>query len=259
MQLIDSHVHTDDDRLAMDFSAVLTRAREAGVIAQVIPATHVGNWERVQGLCAEHDDLFPCYGLHPCFMEHHKSEHLNQLALWLGRWQPVAVGECGLDYATGNLDKSAQQKLFAAQLSLAREFRLPIVIHAYKAVEDVIRMVRASGHYNGLVHSFSGSLQQAHRLIDLGYKLSFGGAATYSRATRLRELIAQLPLDSFVLETDAPDQTSSLYKGQRNEPAYLIDVWQSISELRTESAEEVASVTTETSINLFALPDFEKV
>jgi len=259
VQLIDSHVHTDDDRLATDLPAVLTRARKAGVVAQVIPATHLKNWERIHSLCAQHKDLFPCYGLHPCFTEHHESEHLNQLALWLGRRRPVAVGECGLDYATENLNKSAQQHLFAGQLSLAREFRLPIVIHAYKAVEDVILMVRASGHYQGLVHSFSGSLQQAHRLIDLGYKLSFGGAATYPRATRLRELIARLPLDSFVLETDAPDQTSSQYKGQRNEPAYLVDVWHRISELRTESAQEIASVTTQSAINLFALPSFENV
>jgi len=257
--LIDSHVHLDDDRLAMDFTEVLNRARKAGVAAQVIPATHVGNWPRIQQLCSQHPDLYACYGLHPCFMPHHTTEHLNQLAQWLGREQPVAVGECGLDYATDNLDKSAQQKLFAGQLSLAREFRLPIVIHAYKAVEDVIRMVRASGHYTGLVHSFNGSLQQAHRLIDLGYKLSFGGAITYSRATRLKDLISKLPLDSIVLETDAPDQPSQQYQGLRNEPAYLIDVWQCISALRTEDAEQIAKVTTQSAMDLFALPAFETV
>ena len=254
MRLIDSHVHLDDDRLAIDFSSVLNRARDAGVIAQIVPATHLGNWERIQRLCAQHDDLFAWYVCHPCFMSHHETDHLNQLALWLGREKPVAVGECGLDYTAENLDKSAQQKLFAGQLSLAREFRLPVVIHAYKAVEDVIRMVRASGHYNGLVHSFSGSLQQAHRLIDLGYKLSFGGAITYSRATRLRNLITELPLDSIVLETDAPDQTCSQYKGMRNEPAYLIDVWQTVCSLRTESAEEIAASTTQSATELFALP-----
>ena len=259
MQLIDSHVHSDDDRLAQDFSAVLTRAREAGVVAQIIPATHYKNWERIQTLCSTHDDLFPCYGLHPCFMEHHKSEHINQLAYWLGRAQPIAVGECGLDYSSDNLHKSAQQKLFASQLSLAREFRLPIVIHAHKAVEDVIRMVRASGHYNGLVHSFNGSLQQAHRLIDLGYNLSVGVAITYPRATRLRELITQIPIDSFLLETDAPDQSSSQYKGLRNEPAYLIDIWKCISELRTESAQEIATATTQSAMDLFTLPSFENV
>jgi len=187
-------------------------------------------------------------------MDHHRSEHTHELANWLGREKPVAVGECGLDYAAENLDKAAQQRIFAAQLALAREYRLPVVIHAHKAVEDVIRMVRASGHYNGLIHSFNGSQQQAHRLIDLGYKLSFGGAATYARATRLRSLIAKLPLNAIVLETDAPDQPDSLHYGQRNEPAYLIEIWKQISELRAESAETVAEVTTNTACQLFGLP-----
>ena len=257
MQLIDSHVHSDDDRLATDFPAVLARAREAGVVAQIVPATHVENWQRIQSLCDSHDDLFACYGLHPCFMAHHELEHLAELARWLGREPTVAVGECGLDYSAQDFDKYEQQRLFAGQLSLAREFSLPIVIHAYKAVEDVIHMIRASGHNNGLVHSFNGSLQQAHRLIDLGYKLSFGGAVTYPRATRLRELIAKLPLDSFLLETDAPDQPGNRYKGKRNEPAYLLDVWQSVCELRAESADEIANVTTQSAKSLFDLPILE--
>jgi len=130
VQLIDSHVHLDDNRLAMDLPDVLSRARSAGVIAQVVPGIHKANWTNVRALCQDHDDLFPCYGLHPCFMSHHEAEHLHELAAWLGREQPVAVGECGLDYAVDNLDKAAQQRVFAGQLSLAREFRLPIVIHA---------------------------------------------------------------------------------------------------------------------------------
>jgi len=257
VRLIDSHVHIDDNRLAMDLPDVLSRARNAGVVAQVVPAIHAGNWATIKALCQEHDDLYACYGLHPCFMKHHTAEHTHELAAWLGREKPVALGECGLDYAVANLDKAAQQRVFAAQLALAREFRLPVVIHAHKAVEDVIRMVRASGHYKGLVHSFNGSQQQAHRLIDLGYKLSFGGAITYSRATRLRELISKLPLESMVLETDAPDQPDSSHNGERNEPAYLVDIWQQISELRKESADEIAEATTQTAAELFGLPVME--
>lgn len=254
MQLVDSHVHIDDERLAADLPEVLARARRIGIIAQVIPATHADNWQGVRTLSTAHDDLFPCYGLHPCFMSHHQPEHLHELAYWLGREPCVAVGECGLDYSTDGLDKSAQQRLFAGQLSLAREFRLPVIIHAYKAVEDVIRMVRASGHYNGVVHSFNGSLQQATRLIDLGYKLGFGGALTYPRATRLQELIKSLPLESLVIETDAPYQPANQYNGERNEPAYLIEVLNTISELKNVTAEDIARVTTDTAIELFKLP-----
>ncbi len=252
--LIDSHVHTDDERLKNDRHQVLEDARRANIVAQVVPAISHRLWPRVQAVCAQQDDLYACYGLHPCFHDEHETSHIDELASWIGREKPVAVGECGLDYFIAGADKARQQHLFSAQLALAREFDLPIVIHARKAVEDVIRMIRSSGHYRGMVHSFNGSKQQATRLIDLGYKLSFGGAVTFERAKRLRELVAQLPLDALLLETDAPDQADARHSGQRNEPAFLVDVWQSISDLRAESAHDVATATTANAIELFRLP-----
>ena len=252
--LIDSHVHTDDDRLKNDRPILLQAARRASIVAQIVPAISRRLWPRVRAVCADHKDLYACYGLHPCFFDEHSDDDLEQLPLWLGKEQPVAVGECGLDYMIAGADKAQQQHLFAAQLAIAREFNLPIVVHARKSVEDVIRMIRSSGHYRGLVHSFSGSIQQAQRLIDLGYMMSFGGAVTYTRATRLRELVRQLPLEAILLETDAPDQPVAAHAGERNEPAYLVDVWQSISELRDEDAESIAQATTANAIRLFKLP-----
>ncbi|NND89430.1 MAG: TatD family hydrolase [Granulosicoccus sp.] len=251
--LVDSHVHTDDARLEVDRPEVLRAARAANVIAQIVPGISLRLWPRVKTLCADHPDLYPCYGLHPCYTHEHKSGHIEELALWLGREHPVAVGECGLDYQVAGADKALQQHLFSAQLSLAREFDLPIVIHARKAVEDVIRMIRSSGHYRGMVHSYNGSAQQATRLIDLGYKLSFGGAVTYDRARRLRELVAHLPLDALLLETDAPDQPDAQHVRMRNEPAFLVDVWRSVSALRKEDSATVAAATTRNAIELFHL------
>lgn len=252
--LIDSHVHTDDERLKTDRAAILSAARSANVIAQIVPAISQRLWPRVQAVCSDQDDLFACYGLHPCFHDEHQQSHIEDLTQWIARERPVAIGECGLDYQIAGADKANQQHLFAAQLALAREFDLPIVIHARKAVEDVIRMVRSSGHYRGMVHSFSGSAQQANRLIELGYKLSFGGAVTFERARRLRDLVATLPLDALLLETDAPDQPDALHSGQRNEPAYLADVWRAISDLRQEDANSIAHATTQNAIELFDLP-----
>ena len=252
--LIDSHVHTDHERLAPDIDAVLHSARTANVVAQVVPSVCRNLWPRVKSLCAAHTDLYACYGLHPCFCDEHQAGDIEALASWLGSERPVALGECGLDYHISGADKSDQQKLFAAQLALAREFNLPVVIHANRAVEDVIRMIRASGHYLGLVHSFNGSIQQATRLTDLGYKLSFGGAVTYARAKRLRALVAKLPLDTLMLETDAPDQPDASHEKQRNEPAYLHQVWQCVSSLREEPAEEIARATSANAIELFRLP-----
>lgn len=253
--LIDSHVHTDDDRLQVDRPEVLKAARKANIVAQIVPATYRSKWPRVKAVCANNNDLFPCYGLHPCFYNEHTEADTEELPLWLGREDAVAVGECGLDYSIAGADKAHQQHLFAAQLALAREFDLPIVIHARKAVEDVIRMIRASGHYRGVVHSYNGSLQQAQRLIDLGYMLSFGGAMTYTRAKRLQELVRRLPLDMLLLETDAPDQPTAAHAGQRNEPAWLVDVWQSVSTLREEDATTVARTTSANAVRLFKLPE----
>lgn len=255
--LVDSHVHADDERLLVDWQQVIDAARRHSIVAQIVPAVCQRHWPRLKQLCDNYADLYPCYGLHPRFYSEHSSTHLQELAQWLGREPAVAVGECGLDYAMAGADKASQQHLFAAQLALAREFNLPIVIHAVKAVEDVIRMIRASGHYRGMVHSFNGSTQQAQRLIDLGYMLSFGGAITYPRAKRLRSMVASLPLDSILLETDAPDQPAQMYQGQRNEPAYLVDVWESVSALREEDAVTVANTTTENARRLFMLPAFE--
>ncbi|MBX2838811.1 MAG: TatD family hydrolase [Gammaproteobacteria bacterium] len=252
--LIDSHVHLDDQRLNSHLEAVVQAARSANVAAMVVPATTHDLWPRVKSVCAEIEEAHACYGLHPCFCLDHDDEHIANLSIWIAREHPVAVGECGLDYQISNADKAKQQQIFSAQLALAREFDLPVVIHARKAVEDVIRMVRSSGHYNGMVHSFNGSLQQAHRLIDLGYKISLGGAVTYPRATRLQALAAKLPLDSLLLETDAPDQTDVNHAGELNQPAFLIDVWQIISQLRSESSLEVAKRTTANAAELFGLP-----
>ncbi len=252
--LIDSHVHTNDERLQADLQAVLAGARAQNIAAQVIPATSRASWPDIKALCNEHEDLHACYGLHPGFFSEHRDEDIKMLPLWLARESAVAVGECGLDYAVAGADKSQQQHLFSAQLALAREFDLPIVIHAVRAVEDVIRMIRASGHYQGMVHSYSGSKQQAHRLIDLGYHLSFGGAMTYPRAKRLRELVRELPLDALLLETDAPDQPAHVVAGSRNVPANLSYVWETISEIRQEDAISIAQATTHNAQRLFKLP-----
>ena len=252
-QLIDSHVHSDDDRFAGDIEGVLHNARAANVIAQIVPAISRRLWPRVRSVCSDHKDLFACYGLHPCFSAEHTVQHIDELASWLSLERPVAVGECGLDYAIEGADKSFQHQLFIAQLALAREFNLPIVVHARKAVEDVIDLIKASGHRKGLIHSFNGSEQQALKLIELGFKFSFGGAITYDRASKLRSLVATLPLNSILLETDAPDQPDANHSAQRNEPAYLVDVWTSVCELREEDAVQIAATTSQNAIDLFNL------
>ena len=251
--LIDSHVHFDDKRFDEDRDAVYQRAKQAGVIAMIMPAITADSWPKTKQISDQHENVFPAYGLHPYFIDQHKTEHLDQLKDWIKKEQPVAVGECGLDYFLPELDQEKQKNFFETQLKIAKEFDIPVIIHARSAVEDVINLIKKSGHYKGMIHSYNGSLQQAKQLIDLGYYLSFGGAVTYTRAKKLRSLIKELPLDSLLIETDAPDQPGADHEGQRNEPTFIIGVLETFAELRSESRETIAKQTMHNTVRLFNL------
>jgi TatD DNase family protein len=178
---------------------------------------------------------------------------LTQLAHWLAQEKPVAVGECGLDYYVKTLDKSQQDYFFTAQLQLAQETRLPVIIHARRSVEAVIQQVRRFKYLSGVVHSFAGSLQQAQHLIELGFYLSFGGPITYPGAHKLRKLVQVLPLEALLLETDAPDQPLATHRGERNEPAYLLEVLHTVATLRAQDPMDIAQATTRNALKLFNL------
>ncbi len=255
LALIDSHTHFDDASFDADRDAAYRRARAAGVEAQVLAAVSARLWPKLKAVAASYPGLYPCYGLHPAWLAEHRPEHLDHLADWLTRERPVAIGECGLDGYLPDLDPDLQAEYFAGQLRLARRHDLPVVIHARYAVDQVIKRVQRFAGVRGVVHSFSGSPDQARRLLDLGILLSFGGPLTYPKATRLRGLIRYLPLDGFLLETDSPDQPLSTHPGQRNEPAYLAEVLACVAELRNTDPADIAAATTANARRLFRLPD----
>jgi TatD DNase family protein len=251
--LIDSHSHFDDRSFDPDRDAAWQRAREAGVEAQIIPAVTAADWPRVKEVCQRYTGLYPAYGLHPMFCHLHREQDLETLQQWLQVEKPVAVGECGLDYYIENPDKEQQQHIFEAQLELAQEHKLPVIIHARKAVEEVIQTLRRYPNVRGVLHSYSGSEEQALRLMELGFKMSFGGPVTFPRASRLRKLVSRLPLEAILLETDSPDQPDSSHRNQRNEPAYLPLILQEISSLRQEPPELVAETTSNNTKALFGI------
>jgi TatD DNase family protein len=253
VRLVDSHSHFDAAEFDADRGAAHARAIAAGVTRQVVPAVDAAGWPKLRSICAELPGLFPVYGLHPMYLASHRPEHLDELREWIGRERPVAVGECGLDFFVEGLDAGAQQVYFEAQLQLAREFDLPVVVHARRAVEAAIAAIRKIGGLRGVVHSFSGSAEQAAQLHKLGFLLGLGGPVTYDRANRLRTLVAAMPLEQLLLETDAPDQPGAGHRGERNEPAYLPEVLDVVAELRGMGREELAAATTANAERLFAL------
>jgi TatD DNase family protein len=253
--LVDTHCHLDVPEFDADRDAVVARARQAGVTRQIVPAIEAKTWPGLRDACARDDGLFPAYGLHPLLIASHREVHLRELREWIERERPVAIGECGLDYWVEDLDRDVQAVYFDGQLQLAREYDLPLVVHARRAVDAVIASFKRVGKLRGVVHSFSGSPEQARQLWQLGFLIGIGGPATYARANRLRGLVAHMPLEHLLLETDAPDQPDAEIRGQRNEPARLAYVCQTIADLRGVDAEAIATATTANARRLFNLPN----
>ena len=242
-RLFDSHSHLDVPEFDDDRADVIARARAAGVGEQLVPAVDYGTWPGLRDTCAGDPGLFPAYGLHPVYLERHRPAHVQALRDWIEREKPLAIGECGLDFFVEGLDLELQRGYFRDQLELAREFNLPVVVHARRAVEEVYVTCKRVGGLRGIVHSFGGSPEQARQLAELGFLLGIGGPVTYERARRLRRLVAEAPIEWLVLETDSPDQPDAGHRGQRNEPARLVEVLETVARLRDESPDTVAEAT----------------
>ena len=254
MRLIDSHSHFDAAEFDADRADAHARARAAGVAGQVVPAVDAAGWPKLRQVCRDHAGLYPAYGLHPMYLQAHRPQHLADLRTWIERERPVAIGECGLDYFVEGLDADSQQRYFDGQLALAREFELPVIVHARRAVDAVIAAIKRVGGLTGVVHSFSGSAEQAAQLHTLGFLLGIGGPVTYERANRLRKTVATMPLEQLLLETDSPDQPGTAHRGERNEPAYLGEVLEVVAGLRGMAPDTLANATSANAQRLFGLP-----
>ena len=254
MQLVDSHSHFDAAEYDADRAEAHARAVAAGVGIQIVPAVDAAGWRKLRQVCADLPGLWAAYGLHPMYLDAHRPEHLHELRTWIEHERPLAVGECGLDYFVEGLDAEAQAFYFDGQLRLAREFDLPVIVHARRAVDAVTAAIRRIGGLRGVVHSFSGSAEQAAQLHRLGFLLGIGGPVTYERAARLRGIVAGMPLEQLLLETDSPDQPGAAHRGQRNEPAHLVEVLDVVAALRGMPREALAAATRDNAARLFNLP-----
>jgi len=256
VQLIDSHCHIDDDRYDGRRDEIIATAAAVGIRRIVVPATTANRWEKLQQICARHDGLYPAYGLHPWFVEQHQLAHLRELDEWLAREKPVALGECGLDFFDSRVDQKWQRQLFVEQLQLAVNHRLPVIVHSRKANDDVISLLRRNAQHAGVIHSFSGSLQQAQQLYDLGFKLGIAATVGFERAKKLRAVVAAMPDDALLLESDAPDQPGVLHRGELNQPAFIVEHLQTMADLRDCDIADLAAVLNRNAESLFGLQNF---
>ena len=246
--LIDTHCHLDAAEFAVDRRAVIEAASAAGVDAFIVPAVSLASCADVRALATAWPACWPAYGLHPLYLDDLPVDATSRLrdfiaAEMAGPRPPVAIGETGLDHYLPGYDAVRQQAFFLAQLRLAREFDLPVIVHVRRAVDDVLACLRRVRVRGGIAHAFNGSRQQAEQFIGLGFKLGFGGAMTYSGSTRIRRLAAELPLSALVLETDAPDIPPSWCPGGRCEPVFLARYAEELAALRGVDVATVRSVT----------------
>lgn len=250
--LIDTHCHLDAPEFAPDRAGVVARARAAGVSTIVVPGITEATFAETVATAREYDCRL-ALGMHPIYLAEHQESHLALLRDWVEREKPVAIGEIGLDFFIPGLDAARQWELFIAQLKIARDFDLPVLLHIRRAQDQVLKALRQVGVTGGIAHAFNGSRQQADAFIKLGFKLGFGGALTYPRALNIRRLAAELPLEAIVLETDAPDMPPEWISQGRNEPAQLPRIAMALAELRGLSLEQLALAT---GINAAAILNF---
>lgn len=258
MEIIDTHCHLDVADFDLDRDEVLKVCLAQGITKIIIPAIESKTWSNVLDLCQSNKGLYPALGLHPVFLKQHQPDDIKKLEQLLEIEKPVAIGEIGLDFYIKDLDQQQQINLFEAQCKIAKDHDLPVILHVRKAHDQVLQILKKFKVAGGFSHAFNGTLQQAKQYIELGFKLGFGGTLTYENAHKIHKLAKELPLDSIVLETDAPDMVVNSHKGQRNSPEYITDCLSSLAKIRGEDIELLAKQTTQNAKSIINFSDYDR-
>ena len=255
-RLIDSHCHFDLPELARQQNIYWQQAQQVGVAALVIPAVAHTAWTNLLELHAEQPAWHVALGIHPWWAAEHTLldvERLDQLIRQHAD-NVCAVGEIGLDFTIAENTFVLQQQLFESQLAVATKHAKPVILHHRKSQPQLLaELKRQRFHQGGILHAFSGSQQQAKAFLDLGFKLGIGGTITYQRAQKTRNTVHKLPLNSFVLETDAPSMPLVGSQGEINTPARLVEVFDAFSQLRSESRAELVAALWQNTVEILRL------
>jgi len=267
--MIDSHCHLQDPKFGRDRDAVVRRARDAGVSPLVVIGYDLDSSRLAVGLAESWDDVYATLGVHPHDAKTVAARDIDALARLAESPRVVAIGEIGLDFYRNLSPQEAQRTAFREQLALARSLRLPVVIHSRDADEPTFEVLAKHVETSsddwpadrplGVMHCFAGDLPLALRYIELGFVISIAGTCTYPDSERTRAVARGTPLDSLLVETDAPYLPPQSHRGSRNEPAYLAEIVEFIANLRAETAHEVADATAAAAYRLFGLTNAAEV
>jgi len=264
MELIDSHAHIDFPQFAEDRDAMLERARAAGVTTLLAIGTGPGPEKLDSALpfAEQHDWIYATVGIHPHEAKEATAEHLEELARMAQHPKVIAWGEIGLDYFYDHSPRDIQQRAFLTQMDLARDAKLPIIIHcrpsdnSENAWNDCLGLIEeqwTAGGLGGILHCFTGTVEHARRGLDLGFMISFAGNITFPKAQIIRDAAQLVPLDRMLIETDSPYLAPIPHRGKRNEPAFVKEVARQIADLRGTTPEEIGMQTTRNFYRFFKL------
>jgi TatD DNase family protein len=258
MELVDSHTHIDFPQFADDREAMLDRARAAGVSTLLAIGSGPGpeKLDAAIPFAEQHDWIYASVGVHPHEAKDLRPDHLAQLATLARHPRVIAYGEIGLDYFYDHSPRELQQRVFREQMDVARQAKLPTIIHCRDAWTDCLNLLdrewRPTG-LGGILHCFTSTLEDAKRGLDMGFMISFAGNSTYPKAQNIRDVAKVLPLEKILIETDSPYLAPQPFRGKRNEPAYVGEVAKALANVRNLAAEEVASATAENFRRFFGL------
>lgn len=254
MMLIDSHCHLEYEGLVEDQTGVLDRARAAGIRGFLNISTRRSEWERVVATAAREPDVWASVGIHPHEADQHAD--LGEAALLEATRHPkvIGIGETGLDYYYDKSDREVQQALFRTHITVARETGLPLIIHTRDAEADTFHILEdemGKGAFPALIHCFTASADFGRKVLDLGLTISISGIVTFKNAKDLQEVVATIPEDRLLVETDSPFLAPVPHRGRRCEPAFTADTARFVADLRCVSVEELGEATTRNFFSLF--------
>lgn len=252
--IFDTHAHLDDRAFDTDRTALLSQLPGLGLALVMNPGCSLASSRAAAALAENYDYVYAAVGSHPDAADEVTEDVLEQYRQLARQCPKVrAIGEIGLDYHYEDIPREVQQRAFRAQMALARELELPVIVHEREAHEDGMRIVEEFPQVTGVFHCYSGSLEMAKVLIRRGWYIGFGGVLTFKNARKAVEAASQIPLDRLVLETDCPYMSPEPFRGRRNDPGRLHLVAERLAQLRGLSAEEIENITLENGKRLYRI------
>ncbi len=245
MKFIDTHAHLDFPEFKNDLDQVIETAFEKGVEKIINIGCSLERSKKSLEIAEKHKNVWASVGVHPSDVENFDIKTLEEIYLFAKYKKVVAIGEVGLDYFHKNAESDVQKKVFIEQMKIANELSKPVVVHTREAGSDMLEVLRKERPKNAVIHCFSETQDFADEVLAMGYFLSFTGIITYPKAEEIRQVVANTPLERIMLETDCPFLAPQAFRGERNEPAYVVEIAKKIAEIKEVGLDEVARVTTE--------------